>query len=69
MQPDSKTETGRPSGPSWSRMAGILLLGLIFRNSGVNWSPLSRLRKCSVYASPHSSNMMWIFWPFGVVAV
>ena len=69
MQPDSNTETGSPPGPSWSRMAGILLLGLTFRNRGSNCSPLSSLMKCSMYSSPVSSNMMWIFWPFGVDAV
>ena len=30
----------RPSGSSWSTIAGMRLFGLIARNSGLNWSPL-----------------------------
>jgi hypothetical protein len=33
MAPDSKTWMGLPPGPSVSTIAGILLFGLIFRNS------------------------------------
>jgi hypothetical protein len=32
---------GLPSGPSGSTIAGTLLFGLIFKNSGWNWSPLA----------------------------
>jgi hypothetical protein len=39
MAPDSNIAIGAPSGPSGPTMAGILLLGEIFRNSGLNWSP------------------------------
>ena len=41
-----------PSGPLGSRMAGILLLGLIDRNSGVNWSCVSKLTRCASWGSP-----------------
>ena len=47
MAPDSKTEIGRPSGPSGSTIAGIRLFGEMRRKSGLNWSPLpmfTRLR-------------------------
>ena len=57
---------GSPSGPSWSTIAGILLFGLTRRNSGVNWSPSPMLMAITLYASPVSSSMMWILWPFGV---
>ena len=40
MAPNSKTEIGRPSGPSGSMIAGMRLLGEIFRNSARNCSPL-----------------------------
>ena len=33
MAPDSKIWMGLPPGPSLSAIAGILLFGLIFRNS------------------------------------
>jgi hypothetical protein len=36
MAPDSKIEMGLPPGPSGSTIAGILLFGLIFRNSDLN---------------------------------
>ena len=39
IAPDSKTASLRPPGPSRSTSAGILLLGEISRNSGLNWSP------------------------------
>jgi len=39
IAPDSNSEIGCPSGPSRSTIAGILLFGLIARNSGLNWSP------------------------------
>src|SRR5450631_4383222 len=47
-------------------MAGILLFGLIARNSGVNCAPLPMSIGMARYARPHSSSMMWILWPFGV---
>ena len=39
MAPLSKIEIGAPPGPSGSTIAGMRLLGLIARNSGLNWSP------------------------------
>ena len=67
MAPVSNTGTGGPPpGGSWSIMAGMRLLGLIFRNSGLNWSPLPMFTGTSVYGSPHSSSMMLIFQPLGV---
>ena len=40
MAPDSKMEIGAPPPiGSLSTMAGMRLLGAIFRNSGENWSP------------------------------
>src|SRR5215208_5523950 len=39
MAPDSESDMGSPSGPSGSTMAGILLFGLISRNSDSYWSP------------------------------
>jgi len=65
MAPDSKTGTGSPS-TSWSTIAGIRLLGLIARKSGLNWSPRPMLTGINRYASSHSSSMMEIFQPFGV---
>ena len=56
---------GRP-GPSGSTIAGILLFGLIARNSGLNWSPAPMSTGIARYARPHSSSMMWTLWPFGV---
>ena len=47
-------------------MAGIRLLGLIARNSGLNCSPVPMFTGTSLYARPHSSSMMEIFQPFGV---
>ena len=43
IAPDSNSEIGLPSGPSGSVIAGIRLLGLIARNSGLNWSPAPML--------------------------
>ncbi len=39
MAPDSMIVIGWPPGPSWSTIAGIFWFGLIFVNSGENWSP------------------------------
>src|SRR5919107_1869383 len=39
MVPDSERDMGSPSGPSGSTIAGILLFGLIRRNSSSNCSP------------------------------
>ena len=39
---------GLPPGPSWSTIAGILLLGLILRNSGLNWSPTPMSIGCTL---------------------
>src|SRR5436305_12974825 len=57
---------GAPSGPSRSTIAGILLFGLIARNSGLNCSPAPMFTGIARYARPHSSSMMWTLWPFGV---
>jgi hypothetical protein len=41
IAPDSNTDTGAPPpGGSSSTMAGMRLLGLILRNSGLNCSPV-----------------------------
>jgi hypothetical protein len=47
MAPDSNSDIGLPPGPSRSTMAGILLLGLIFRKSGLNWSPAPMSMACT----------------------
>src|SRR5216683_2458964 len=41
-------------------------IGLIERNSGLNWSPLPILTGMTRYSRAHSSSMMLIFQPFGV---
>jgi hypothetical protein len=47
-------------------IAGILLFGLMARNSGSNCAPLPMSTGMARYASAHSSNMMWTLWPLGV---
>ena len=47
-------------------MAGMRLLGLIFRKSGLNCSPVPMFTGMILYGRPHSSSMMEIFQPFGV---
>src|SRR3990172_8728202 len=47
-------------------MAGILLLGLSFRCSGVNCSPSRMLTSTCVHSRPVSSSMIMTFWPLGV---
>jgi hypothetical protein len=59
-------EIGCPSGPSGSTIAGMRLLGLIFRNSGVNCSPLPMFTGTMRYGTPVSSKKIVIFHPFGV---
>jgi hypothetical protein len=58
IAPDSKIEIGLPSGPSLSTMAGILLLGLIFRKSGLNCSPVPMLTGMVLNLVPVSSSRM-----------
>ncbi len=48
MAPDSKTEIGLPPGPSGSTIAGMRLLGAIFRKPSVNCSPLPMFTGISV---------------------
>jgi len=43
IAPDSKTLIGLPPGPSGSTIAGMRLLGLILRKSGLNCSPFEIL--------------------------
>src|ERR687895_445383 len=52
MAPDSNSAIGLPLGPSRSTIAGMRLLGLIFRNSGLNWSPSPMSTACTVYGRP-----------------
>ena len=66
MAPDSKIEIGLPSGPWWSTIAGMRLLGEIARNCGLNCSPLDMSTGITVYGRPHSSSMIVIFQPLGV---
>jgi hypothetical protein len=40
MAPDSKIDSGRPSGPSGSTMAGMRPLGLMAWKAGANCSPV-----------------------------
>jgi hypothetical protein len=47
-------------------IAGILLLGLSERNSGVIWSFFSKLTKCGSYASSSSSSAIETLTPLGV---
>jgi hypothetical protein len=68
IAPDSKTLSGPlPSAGSLSTIAGIRLFSEIFRNSGVNCSPLEILTGLIEYASPASSRKIVILCPFGVV--
>jgi hypothetical protein len=47
MAPDSNSAKRLPPGPSGSTIAGILLLGLIARNSGRNCSSLPMFTGCT----------------------
>src|SRR5580704_12806819 len=69
MAPDSNTLIGLPPGPSGSTIAGMRLFGLIFRNSGLNCSPLEMFTGCTVYGSPISSSATLILRPLGVFQV
>ena len=60
-------EIGRPPGPCGSMIAGMRLLGEIFRKSGLNCSPLPMFTGKILYGSPVSSRKIVILWPFGVV--
>src|SRR5260370_488602 len=42
-------------------------LGLIFRNSGLNWSPAPISIGITLYARPSCSSAMCTLWPFGAV--
>src|SRR5216683_6916965 len=63
---DSNRVNGFPPGPSGSTIAGMRWLGLIFRNSGLNWSPAPISIGITLYARPSSSSAMCTLWPFGV---
>src|ERR1700728_647208 len=54
---------------SWSTIAGIRLLGLILKNSGLNCSSLPMSTACTVYGRASSSSVMEALRPFGVVHV
>src|SRR5665213_230849 len=41
-------------------------LGVIARNSGLNWSPAPILTGITLYSRPNSSRAMCTLWPFGV---
>ncbi len=62
MTPDSISD----SPFSRSTIAGILLFGLMARNSGVNCSSWLILTLCTAYSTPSSSSMMDTLRPFGV---
>src|SRR5688500_16403979 len=47
-------------------MAGILLLGLSLRCSGLNCSPIPILTSMCFHSIPVSSSMIITFWPLGV---
>ena len=67
IAPNSKTLIGAPpSAGAWSTIAGMRLLGEIFRNSGSNWSPLPMLQGTMLYGIPSSSSRIVTFFPFGV---
>src|SRR5688572_3416188 len=65
IAPDSISETP----VSWSTIAGILLFGLIARNSGLNCSFALMSTAIARYGSPTSSSMIDTLRPFGVVHV
>ncbi len=66
MAPDSASAYDEPPGPSGSTIAGILLFGLMRRNSSSNCSPRVISMGWTSYAQPSSSSMIDILWPFGV---
>src|SRR5947199_1456825 len=39
---------------------------VIFRNSGLNWSPAPILTGITLYSRPSSSSAICTLWPFGV---
>src|SRR5580692_1420248 len=63
---DSKRVNGLPPGPSESTIAGMRWLGVILRNSGLNWSPAPILTGITLYSRPNSSSAMCTLWPLGV---
>src|SRR5438445_3025046 len=63
---DSNNVKGLPPGPSESTIAGIRWFGVIFRNSGLNWSPAPILTGITLYSRPSSSSAMCTLWPLGV---
>src|SRR5271169_3624003 len=66
MAADSNKVNGLPPGPSESTIAGMRWLGVIFRNSGLNWSPAPISTGITLYSRPSSSSAICTFWPFGV---
>src|SRR5476649_485660 len=66
MAPDSNSASGLPSGPSGSRMAGILLFGFSDRKAGDIWSCVSKLTRCASYGRPISSSIVETLMPLGV---
>src|ERR1051326_8223163 len=63
---DSNSVNGLPPGPSESTIAGMRWLGLIFRNSGLNWSPAPISTGIILYSRRSSSSAICTLWPFGV---
>src|SRR6266849_10745703 len=66
---DSKRVNGLPPGPSGSTIAGMRWLGLILRNSGLNWSPAPISIGITLYGMPSSSSAICTLWPLGVAQV
>jgi hypothetical protein len=48
-------------------MAGMRLLGAIFKKAGTNCSPLLMLMGLMLYSRPDSSKNIVTLWPLGVV--
>src|SRR3954454_4903960 len=61
--------TRLPPGPSGSTIAGVLLFGLIARQSGAICSPLVMLTGKTLYGSPISSSATLTLRPFGAFQV
>src|SRR5260370_7797806 len=63
---DSKGGDGVAAGPSVVTIAGMRWFAVIFRNSGLNWSPAPILTGITLYSRPSSSSAMCTLWPLGV---
>src|SRR3954454_2595279 len=63
---DSNSVNGFPPCPSGSTIAGMRWLGVIFKNSGLNWSPAPILTGMTLYSRPSSSSAICTLCPFGV---